>query len=155
MTLGKRMSSEIKNSSTDEIRMKNHRTLVQNRNELELRDLSARHSDEVQQLVETQTSQLDNMRHAYDVQISQEGEVLGEKLADIRLGADERTQDEKKIHEQELTKIQRAHQSRVEEYRKNAEAQIQTIRREHQKNAEALHAQSIKSARREREYTKT
>ena len=147
------MSSEIKSSTTDELRMKNHRTQLENRNELELRSLRDRHSDDVQRMMEAQAFQRDNIKQAYEVQISQEAENLEQKLHETRMENEKRVDDEKRVADQEVTKIKTMNQQQIQEYKKNSEAQIEALKKQYMATAEALHNKA-KQARRDQEVSK-
>jgi hypothetical protein len=145
------MPSEIKSTAAEEIRLRNHRAQLEQRNEMALREIEQSHAEDVRRTIENQAFQMDNLRRAYDVQISEEAEALEERLHRVRLNADERVAAEKKAGEAELEKLKSAHKQRLDEYRKNSEQQLEALRKQLQTSAETLHEKARKTAKRERE----
>ena len=147
------MPPEIRGSSqtSDELRLKNYRAVLERKNEIEVQDLNARHTDEMERISENQALQLESLRNAYDVKISSEAEILEDRLHQIRMTNEERIASEKRAGQDELNHIKSSHQARVEEYRKNSEAQIDELHRQLQNTSEVLHEQAKKTAKRERE----
>lgn len=129
--------------------MRNYRSQLQEKAKAEVRELEARHHEEVMSLVENHVTQVEAMRHAYDVQISEEATRLEEQLQDVRVNADLRVGAEKRNADKELTKLQRAHQQRIEEYKKNSDEQLQKLRKELQASTKALHEQARKSGKKD------
>lgn len=142
------MPSDVKATTADELRLRNYRTQLQRQHDLEVRELERKNADELQRLTEHSTTQLETLRQAYDVRISEEAESLEERLHQVRLNARERIAVEKEQAEEELRKTRTSHQQRLAEYKKNAEAQIDALRKQHQASAEAIHERSVKSAKR-------
>ena len=145
------MSTDIKSTSTDEIRMKNYRAQVQNRNEMDMRELQEQHASEIQRSSENHNLQSENLRSAFDVQISEEGERLQDKLDQIRMQNEERVKLEQKAGEEELTHTKTANQKKIEEYKKNSAAQLDALRKQFQATAENLHEQAKRTTKRDKE----
>lgn len=145
------MPSEIANSTTDELRIRQHRAQIQKREEMELRDKEARHQDAVQRLTDNQLDQLEKLKNAYEVRISEEAESLEQRLHEIRMSNEERIQAEKQAAEQELTKAKSANKKKIEEYQKNAEAQLDSLRKQYQASGDNLRKQARKTLKTEGE----
>jgi hypothetical protein len=148
------MSSEIsrfKNSNNEEARMRNYRDQLLKRFELEIRDMEMRHQDEVVQMANSQAQTIENLRHAYDVRISEEGEALEEKLRQVKINSDERIEAEKRAGEAEFGKIRMGQQKRIEEYKKNADEQMAALQKRYQASTAQLHEQAKKTTRKEKE----
>jgi hypothetical protein len=150
------MSTELKNSTTEELRLRNSLAQMQQRYDFEVRDKERTHADDVQRLVDNETKQLDDLRKDYEVKISQEAESLEQKLHEIRLNHDEQIATEQRAGEKELEKVKLSNQKKIEEYKKNGDAQIEALRKQLQASAETLHAQAKKrEMHRESEERKT
>src|SRR4051812_1352519 len=106
---GEEMSSEITSSlnSTiaDEVRLKNYRSQIEQKNDIELRDLEARHAEDLQKVLETSNREAERLRRDYDVKISQEAEMLEEKLHQIRIKNEIQINAEKESGENEVSKL--------------------------------------------------
>jgi hypothetical protein len=135
--------------ASEELRLRNNQTQHQSQNELETREVQARHGDELQRLIENQTDRAQDLRKAYDVSISQEAENLEQRLHDTRLSNDQRVADEKRNEDNELNKLKTAHQQKVEEYKKSSESQLENLRKQLQAQTEQLHELARKSAQKE------
>jgi hypothetical protein len=146
------VSSQTKASTVDEVRLKNYRTSLQQRNDMEVRELQSKHDDEVQRVIENQTAQINELRQAYDVQISREAEALEESLHRIRMGNEDRIESEKQAAETEVNKIKTANEQRLSEYKKNSEAQMDALRKQLQASADQLHERARKAAKKERQF---
>ena len=148
------MPSEIKASTTDELRTKNYRAQMQQTADLETRELEAKHNQDIERLNSNFKDQYQDLKHAYDIAISQEAEALEEKLHQVRDSTDEKVSSEKKLQEDELTKIKTVNQQRIDEYKKNADAQLDQIRKQYQASSEDLHTKAKKDMKKEKELTK-
>ena len=71
--------------SSDEMRLQNYRERLKQQNELEIREMEANHAADLERLSTTEMNQIENLRHDYEVRVSQEAETLDEKLTEIRL----------------------------------------------------------------------
>src|SRR5437773_1724517 len=94
--MGSDYSTSLKSSTTEELRLRNYKDQLQQKNELELREMQARHDEELQRRIENHTAQTDELRRDYDVQISDEAEQLEERLHQTRMSNEERISTEKK-----------------------------------------------------------
>lgn len=142
--------SSYRAMSSEEIRLRNYRNQLEQRHEIAVRDILAHNADEIQKLTDNHTEQLNNLRHAYEVQISEEAEALEEKVHEIRLGNQGRVEMEKKTGDQEVEKMKSANKTKIEEYKKNADLQMETLHKQLQASSDALHEQSKKTAKREK-----
>ena len=142
-------SAGVKSSTTEELRLRNYRTSLQQKSEMEIRDLQSRHSDVMQHTSDIQQLQLDELKRGFEVQISKEAEALEEKLHQIRLSGEERLEDEKRTMDTEFQKVRTASQQKIDEYRKNSEAQIDKLRKETQVATEMLHERGKRAAKKE------
>ena len=147
------MPSDIsaKTASADEIRLRNYRTQLERRNEMELADIDARHQDDVRKVMASQSLQMQELQGAYDVKISQEAEILEQRLHEIRQNNKERVETEQQAADDQLTKLKQAHEKQVIEYKKNTEEEMEQLRRQLQASTEALHNQAKKMSKRDRE----
>lgn len=139
------MPSEIKSFTAEDLRLRNYRSLVQQRHEMEMRDIEAKHGQETLDLTEQSKNQLNELRKAYDVQISREAEELEERLAEIRARKDEKIKEEEHQTETELSKARNSQQTRLQEYKKNAESQLDALRKQYQNATDNLNAQAAKN----------
>jgi hypothetical protein len=146
-----RMGADLSGVSSDELRMRNYRAQLQAQDDLEVRELQNRHNDEIQRLTEQNKAQTDQMRHDYEVRISQEGEALDERLQKVRLENDQQVAAENQKGQEELNQARTSNQQRVDEYKKNSDAKIEQMRKQYQLAAENLHDKAKKNERRERE----
>jgi hypothetical protein len=137
--------------ATEELRLQNYKTQLQNRNEAEVRDIQAKHADEVQHMLLQEGEQIQEVKRAYEVQISQEAEELEDRLHNFRLSAEEKIENEKRTGEDELHKVQADYKHRIDEYRRSSEAQLETLRRNLLTASEDMHEKAKRSARSERE----
>ncbi len=149
------MPSDIKGASAEELRLKNYRLQLQNRHELELRDIRDRQEDEVLRLHDNFNHQTETLRGAYDVQISAEAEQLEDRLQQLRISQAERVSTEKKVGDEEVAKLKAASSQQIHELRKNGEAQLTALRKQYQDAADALHKKVRKSAKRDQEVPNT
>ncbi len=145
------ISSGYKTSSSDELRLKNYRNMIEQKHEIELRDMEARNAEETQKVTDHHREQLSQLRGAYDVQISEEAEALEARLHDLRLNNLERVGTEKRAAEIEIDKIKANSHAQIDETKKNADIQIEALHKQLQTSTEVLHDQARKTARRERE----
>lgn len=145
--------SSFSSAQTEELRMKNYKTQLEKKNEIDLRDLQSRHADDVIRLSSTQTQQLEDLQNAYDIKISAEAEVLEEKLNQIRVSNEERVNQEKRLADQEIQKVKNNHQSELNHLKKKSEIQITDLHKQYQKTSAILHEQSKQTSKREREKT--
>lgn len=145
------MASDVNGTSSEALRMKNYRLQMQSHHDAQVREIQDKNSDEVQRLIENHAYQMDNLRNAYNVQISEEAEAMEQKLHDVRLKNEERLKEEKRIADDAVNQSRSASQKRIEEYRKNSEAQLAVARKEQQMAADNLHAQTKKAARAKKE----
>jgi len=88
-------SYSAKSSSTEELRLKNYKSQVEARHEIDMRELEQKNAEDVQRLQENYVQQEAQLRNAYEVQISTEAEALDEKLQQTRFGNEERVGAEK------------------------------------------------------------
>src|SRR5438105_2839235 len=102
----------IKATTTEDLRLRNYRTELNRRNEAEIREMDARHGENVAKLQESELAQLEQLKHAYEIQFSQEAEALEEKLRDLRAENDKRVDGEKKQGENELVKTRSMYQAK-------------------------------------------
>ncbi len=144
-------SSSLGASTTEDLRLRNYRASIQQKNDIELREIQNRHDDDIQRVTDTQAQQMGDLKRAYEVQISQEAEHLEEKLHQARLTTEQRVEAEKKAAESQLSKLKAVHQQRIEDYKKNAEEELLRLRKTAQANAELIHDRERKLARKERE----
>jgi len=136
-----------KSSTTDEIRMRNHRALQEQRHENEIRDLQARQGDELRNVIEEHALRSEKMRQDYDVQISREAEKLEQQLARVREDGESRIEQEKASLELELSRLKNSYQQKTEDYRKNAEEKLDRVRKELQQSTQSLYEQARASQR--------
>lgn len=144
-------SASLKAATTDELRLKNYRDTLERRNDVEVRDIQAKHAQEIQKIIDHQTDQLEKMRAAYNVQISSEAATLDESLHETRIKNAQRVEEEKLAAEQNLAKLRAAHQERIEDYKQSSEAQYLALQKQLRTSAETLHEQSRKTARKQME----
>lgn len=149
------MPSDIKGASAEELRLRNYRQQLQNRHELELRDMRDRQGDEVLRLHDNFNHQTETLREAYDVQISEEAEQLEDRLQQLRTSHAERVSSEKKAGDEEVSQLRAGNRQQVDETRKNGEAQIAALRKQYQDAADVLHKKARKSAKRDQEVPST
>ncbi len=142
------MPGEIASTQSDEIRLRNLRAQMQNRHDLQMREMEEKNQSSVQRLVENHTTQTEQLRNAFDVTISREAEALEQRLHEVRLHNDERIETEKQTGDQQLFKVKQANQQRIAEYKKNSEAQIESLRKQLQASAETLREQAKKQEQR-------
>ena len=143
------MPSDVSSLNMDEMRLRNAKTQMQNRHDLEMREIEEKNASETNRLIENHAGQLETLRSAYDVQISEEAEGLAQRLHDVRLIAENKLSSEKKMADEEVTKIKTANQKKIEDYKRTGESKLETLRKELQANAEAVHDMARKGARRE------
>jgi hypothetical protein len=146
--------SPLKSTQSEELRLKNYRTLLEQKNELELREIEAKHNDDVQRRMESGTAQIENLRRDFDVRFSQEAENLEERLRQTRSENELKIQQEKRQEEEELSRLKSLHQQRVEEYQKNSATQLDELHKQLQTTSQSLHDQAKKLALKERETLK-
>ena len=149
------MAGDLKNLSSEEYRLQNYRHQLQQRNDVEIREIEQKHLDQVQRLQEDEAQARGELHQAYDLKISQEAESLGEKLDEIRQANQEKVAAEQRVGEQELAQVKTLQQQRLDEYRKNSDLQLEKIRRQYQSSAEALHDKSRRYADHEKEVNKS
>ena len=119
------MPSDIKSATTEDLRMRNYRQQLQQHNDSEIRDLEQKHNEDIARLQDNFTNQVQNLRHAYEIEISEEAENLEEKLQKVRGENEEKKiSTEKKAGEDEVVKNRTANQQRIDEYKKNSELQL-------------------------------
>ena len=145
----------MKNTTTEELRLRNYKASLQQKSEIDLREMQARQSDETQRITENHQMQMDDLKRAYDVQISQEAEALEEHLHKFREVGHERIENEKHSLDTEFDKVKTASQQKIDEYKKNSEAQLDKLRRETQASSDLIHDRGKKAlaAKREKEGT--
>ena len=143
------MPSDVSSLNTDEMRLRNVKTQMQNRHDLEMREIEEKNATETNRLIENHASQLETLRSAYDVQISEEAEGLAQHLHDIRLANENKLGTEKKSADDEVIKVKTANQKKIEDYKRTGESKLETLRKELQANAEAVHDMARKGSRRE------
>lgn len=146
---------EIKASTTDQLRLQNYRTQIQNKNQADLRAMEDRHSDEIERKLEAQARQKETLQEAYNVEISREAESLEERLQQIRLTNERLVAEEKRSGEMELDKLRKSNQQRIQEYKKNSEAQMEALRKELQASTDYVRNQARKSAKRNTEVSES
>ncbi len=120
-----------------------------NRQESEIKEREAQHADAVERMGEGEAHQLETLRKAYDVQISDQAASLDEKLHQIKMENEAKVNAEKRLGEDEVKRTQAQVHQRVEEYRKNGEAQIEQLKKQFQASTEALHERARKQAQKE------
>ncbi len=136
-----------KGSATDEIRMRNHRALLEQRHENEVRQVQDKQSDELQHLIEEHAYRSEKLRQDYEVQISREAEKLEERLDKVREDGDARIAQEKSAKELELSRMKSSYQQKLEEYRKHSEEQLAKLRKDLQQSSQTLYEQARASER--------
>lgn len=138
-TSGSTSSSGLQaQAATEELRMRNYRNQLKNHHNSEVREIEAQHEQTLQRTIENQSLQAEQVKSAYEVQISQEAEQLEERLHALRLKNEERLENEKRAQEAEFNKVRESYQARIEDYRNNAEAQIQALHKQHQESIAKL-----------------
>ena len=143
------MPSDVSSLNMDEMRMRNAKTQLQNRHELEMHEIEEKNASETNRLLENHANQFETLRTAYDVQISEEAEGLAQRLHDIRLSNENKLNTEKRTTDEEVTKIKTANQKKIEDYKRTGESKMETLRKELQANAEAVHEMARRGARRD------
>lgn len=143
--------SQIKSATVDDLRMQNYRNNMERKLESEVSELQSRHDQDIERLLENHAFQMEQLRNAYNVEISKEAEVLEERLHQVRTHGDVQVRAEKMAHEKELSQQKNAHQKQLDQYKKNSEAQIVEMRKQLQATTENLHAQAKKSLKKEKE----
>jgi hypothetical protein len=138
--------------SADEMRMTNYRNLLEQKNDLQIKDIEDRHTQDVERITVSEADQMQNLRQAYNVKFSEEAEALEDKLAEVRNGNLERVAAEKRVGDAEVNKLKDANQQRIEEYKKISEMQIEQLHKNFKTTSDALHEQAKKTAKREREF---
>jgi hypothetical protein len=147
------MSSDFKASqlNTDEIRLRQYRTQMENRHEYAVKEMRDRQDHEIGKMFETFQDQKQSLENAYSVQISKEAENLEEKLQNVRVEQEARISTEKQAYERELQNMKLSQQKQIEDYRKQGEVQLEKLKRELQATSDQIHIQAKKTARREKE----
>ena len=97
-------SSNMKAMSADEMRMRNYRAQVEARHEAEMREIELHNTDDVVKAQTADHEQMEQIKGAYDVEISKEAESLEGHLHDIREQNQERIPSKRNP---ETTKSQR------------------------------------------------
>ncbi len=148
-----KMGTEIKASTTDELRLRNYRSQLERRNDAEVRTLERKHADDMQRLMERGADQVKQLHDAYQVQISQEAGNMEDHLSQLRIESQKRLEEEKQRADAELQKLKTADRKKIEEFKRNSAARIDSLRKELQANEASLHEQARKNAKKEREET--
>src|SRR5690349_20260686 len=97
---------------TTELQLKNYKAMLERRNESEIRELEARKTESIQKLTDELQNQMNTIKTAYDVKISEEGEALEQRLNHIRANHEERIENEKRAGEEELQKVKNSYQKK-------------------------------------------
>src|SRR4051794_12187278 len=97
--------SLTKASAADEMRMRNYRAQTERRNDAELREIDTKHQEELGRVLGYQAEQMEQLRHSYDVKISEEAESQEQKLSEIRHSNGERLEVEKRAADEEYGKV--------------------------------------------------
>ncbi|MEO5969012.1 MAG: hypothetical protein ABIQ95_03725 [Bdellovibrionia bacterium] len=129
----------------EETRLKNYRDRLQYANEVELRNMEIQHSQDLARLSAHFGTEVDNLREAYEVKISQEAEQMDHKLRQIQSDKEQQLSEEKHQADVELNKIKTAHQDQVREFKKVSQGEIETLHKKFQASSSALHEQAKKS----------
>lgn len=143
--------SAIRDSTANEMRMKNYREQLQRRFDSDIHEMEASHQDDVVRILDHNIQQLDTLRNAYEVRISEEAEALEEKLHQVHSKAEARVDAEKRAGDEELARVKLTSQKRIEEYKKRSDEQVETLQKQLQASTSQLHEQAKKSARKEKE----
>lgn len=141
------MPKEVASVQAEDIRLKNMRTQIENRNRNEVKELQDRLAMETERTITSHTATIQNLRGAYDVQISEEAENLENRLNAVRAANEERVEAEKKAGEAEVAKVKTMTQARVEEYKKIEDEKIAKIKKEVAAQSENLHEKEKRIAR--------
>jgi hypothetical protein len=136
---------------SDEVRMRNYRAQIEKKNEIEVRDISERHLEELQRMNDAHALRVASLRQAYDVQLSEEAESLLKKLEEIHTSNEERVGLEKRTAEEELMRTRNNNQKKLDDLRKKGELQLESLQNQFKASTDAMHEQAKKTARRERE----
>jgi len=78
-------SSIIKASTTDHMRLENHRNRMKRQNEVQIREQQNQHEDSIKRLIEEKQYQLEKLRDSYDLMISKEAQGMEESLHKFRI----------------------------------------------------------------------
>lgn len=133
------MPNEIASVQAEDIRLKNLRSQLENRNRSEIKEIQDRHEHDLYRLTTGEAETLENLKSAYDVQISKEAENLEARLAEVRQNNEERVLAEKKQGDAEVEKIKFQTQQKIDEYKKIGETQLERQRKEYASESSNLH----------------
>jgi len=134
-----------KASVSEDARLRNYLNQAERRNDNELQAIQAKFDDELARMNDNHTHQVEKLRGAYDVQISEEAEALEDRLQHVRAQNEERLEGEKQMGEKEFDRLHAANRQRIEDYKKTSESQLDLLRKQLQASAEQLREQSRKS----------
>ena len=136
------MASIYRTSNADEIRMRNYRQQLERQNEIDIKDIDAKHVEQMQHLAEDHQIKSQSLKNGFDVRISEEAEALDDELQRVRRSNEERIITEKQAGDDELGRIRTANTDRLNEFKKNSEFQLEKLRRDLQMSAEAMKKQA-------------
>ena len=145
------MSSAIKNSTVEELKLKNTTAQLERRYDRKLREMEDQHMHDVRNVQESNEDQLRALRRAYEVRISQDAEALEEKLHAVRLSNQNQVTEAERTGTAELNQIKQANAMRLQAYKKNADDQLAKTQTEHQLASLKMHEQTAKAARQNRD----
>jgi hypothetical protein len=145
------ISGGLKSTSADEVRLKNYKASLQQKSEADLREIELRHNEDVQRMTESHAFRMEEMKRAYDVQISERAEQLEEALQRVRDKGEDRVIEEKNRVETEVAKVRAQGQSQLDEYKRNSEFKLEKLHKETQAATAMLHDRAKKAAKKERE----
>jgi hypothetical protein len=116
--------SEVKATTTDQIRLKNYRDSLKIKHERELQDMDQEHRERLANSIERNENQSKDIEHAYDVMISNEAKLLEEKLETVRHDNERRLEDEIDLGKNEIEKVRLRSQARIEQIEKETEERV-------------------------------
>ncbi len=131
--------------ATEETRLKNYRSRLQYENEVELRNIESQHAQDLARLSTQFGDQMQGLRGAYEVKISQEAEQMDQKLRQFQAAKDQKLSEEKRLADVELSKLKAAHQDQIREFKKVSQNEYETLHKKLQASTHALHELARKS----------
>lgn len=137
----------VNSSNFDESRLRNQRAQIEQKNEIETRELQSQHDVSLTRMLDQHAFLLENLRRAYDVQISKEAQNLDERLTATRAQHEEKINEVKRAGESEVIKIQNQSQKRIDDATKSGESKLEETRKHFQSASDVVQAQYKKHAR--------
>lgn len=119
----------------------NFQTHVKQRKEAQVQsvdELEKEHIEEMKKMAEHFAKQRDEMKKAYEVEISRDAALYDEKLTDLRKSGEDRLKEEKTAQEKAFDGLQLRERAKIDSYRKNQEDIVTKLHEEYQTASESL-----------------